>query len=219
MHLQANTDKLFSRCALVTGLLIGALVSGPALADDPEARLKSALKRMDAVSAEFKQTLRDEDKKVVQQSRGTVDLQRPGKFAWRYVEPYEQYIVADGRELWIYDVDLDQVTVKPMDDGLSNAPIMILMKQADVTEQFTVNEVGQRKYLYWVELEPREADLEYTHIYLGIEDDSVRAMELRDQFGRSTQIVFENLRTGVIHDPAKFDFKPPPGVDVYGVGG
>ena len=199
--------------------LVLVLLSGSVLADDPEGRLKSALKRMDSVSAEFKQPLRDEDKQIVQQSRGTVDLLRPGKFAWIYQEPYEQHIVADGRELWIYDVDLDQVTVKPMDTGLSTAPIMILMKQADVTEQFNVNEVGQRKYLYWVELEPRSEGLEYTHIYLGIEDDNVRAMELRDQFGRSTQIVFENMRTGVIHDPAKFDFSPPPGVDVYGVGG
>ena len=195
------------------------LTSVSVLAADPAQRLQSALRHMDSVSAEFTQTLRDEDKNIVQQSRGKVDLQRPGKFAWIYQEPYEQHIVADGNELWVFDVDLDQVTVKPIDAGLANAPIMLLTKQADVTEQFNISEVGQRKYLYWVELEPRGEDLEYTHIYLGIDDDSVRAMELRDQFGRSTQIVFENLRTGVIHDPAKFDFEPPPGVDVYGVGG
>ena len=195
------------------------LASVSVFAADPAQRLQSALRHMDSVSAEFTQTLRDEDKNIVQQSRGKVDLQRPGKFAWIYQEPYEQHIVADGNELWVFDVDLDQVTVKPIDAGLANAPIMLLTKQADVTEQFNISEVGQRKYLYWVELEPRGEDLEYTHIYLGIDDDSVRAMELRDQFGRSTQIVFENLRTGVIHDPAKFDFEPPPGVDVYGVGG
>ena len=195
------------------------LASVSVFAADPAQRLQSALRHMDSVSAEFTQTLRDEDKNIVQQSRGKVDLQRPGKFAWIYQEPYEQHIVADGNELWVFDVDLDQVTVKPIDAGLANAPIMLLTKQADVTEQFNISEVGQRKYLYWVELEPRGEYLEYTHIYLGIDDDSVRAMELRDQFGRSTQIVFENLRTGVIHDPAKFDFEPPPGVDVYGVGG
>ena len=200
-------------------ILLALFIAAPVLADDPEARLRAALKNMDAISAEFKQTLRDEDKEIVQQSRGTLELQRPGKFAWTYVEPYEQHIVADGQELWVYDVDLDQVTVKPMDSGLSTAPIMILMKQADVTEQFNVNEVGQRKFLYWVELEPHAADLEYTHIYLGLEDDNVRAMELRDQFGRSTQIVFENMRVGVVHNPATFKFIPPPGVDVYGVGG
>lgn len=200
-------------------LLLSVLLIEPVRGADVEARLQSALKNMDSLSAEFKQTLRDEDKKIVQQSRGTLELQRPGKFAWSYIEPYEQHIVADGSELWIYDVDLDQVTVKPMDAGLSAAPIMILMKQTDVTQQFNVNEVGQRKFLYWIELEPHASDLEYTHIYLGLEDETVRAMELRDQFGRSTQIVFENLRLDVVHNPATFEFKPPAGVDVYGVGG
>jgi len=200
-------------------IIVIALITSPAWAEDAEQRLRSALKNMDNLSAEFKQTLRDEDKKIVQQSRGTLALQRPGKFAWNYIDPYEQQIIADGSELWIYDVELEQVTVKPMDEGLSNAPIMILMKQSDVTQEFTVSEVGQRKFLYWVELKPNASDLEYTTIYIGLEDDSVRAMELQDQFGQSTQIVFENLRLGVVHNPATFKFVPPPGVDVYGVGG
>jgi outer membrane lipoprotein carrier protein len=195
------------------------LLAAPAFADDATERLNLALKQMDNLTADFKQTLLDEDKNVVQQSRGTLALQRPGKFAWTYIEPFEQRIVADGSELWIYDVELEQVTVKPMDEGLSNAPIMILMKQADVTEEFDVHEVGQRKFLYWVELVPHASDLEYTHIYIGIDGDRVRAMELQDQFGQSTQIVFDNLRVGVVHDPATFKFVPPPGVDVYGVGG
>jgi chaperone LolA len=201
---------------LLPGILLVAL---PGWADDAGHRLSVALKQMDNLSTEFKQTLLDEDKNVVQQSSGTLALQRPGKFAWHYTEPFEQRIIADGSELWIYDVELDQVTVKPMDEGLANAPIMILMKQADISEQFEISEVGQRKFLYWVELQPHSGDLEYTHIYIGIDDDSVRAMELQDQFGQSTQIVFENLRVGVVHDPATFRFVPPPGVDVYGVGG
>ena len=146
-------------------------------------------------------------------------LQRPGKFAWIYTEPFEQRIIGDGSELWIYDVELEQVTVKPMDAGISNAPIMILMKQTDVTQQFDVSEVGQRKYLYWVKLKPHASDLEYSSIFIGLEDDSVRAMELQDQFGQSTQIVFENMRVGVVHNPATFKFVPPEGVDVFGVGG
>ena len=194
-------------------------LAAPAAADDAGQRLNAALKNMDNLTTDFKQTLLDEDKNVVQQSRGTLALQRPGKFSWIYIEPFEQRIIADGRELWIYDVELDQVTVKPMDRGLSNAPIMILMKQADVNEQFEVNEVGQRKFLYWVELVPRASDIEYTQIYIGIDGDQVRAMELQDQFGQSTQIVFDNLRVGVVHNPAVFKFVPPAGVDVYGVGG
>ncbi len=200
-------------------ILVALMVNPLSAASDAEQRLQTALKNMDNLSAEFKQTLRDEDKNVVQQSRGTIALQRPGKFAWIYTEPFEQRIVADGSELWIYDVELDQITVKPIDEGLSNAPIMILMKQSDVTQQFDVSEVGQRKFLYWVELKPHASDLEYSSIFIGIDDDSVRAMELQDRFGQSTQIVFENLRLGVVHDPATFKFVPPPGVDVYGVGG
>ena len=200
-------------------MIVLLLLSQPVWADDAGQRLTLALKQMDNLTTEFKQTLLDEDKNVVQQSRGTLALQRPGKFAWHYTEPFEQRIIADGSELWIYDVELDQVTVKPMDQGLANAPIMILMKQADINEQFEVSEVGQRKFLYWVELLPHAGDLEYTHIYIGIADDQVQAMELQDQFGQSTQIVFENLRVGVVHDPATFRFVPPPGVDVYGVGG
>jgi len=142
---------------LIVALL---LIASPASAEDAAQRLKTALKNMDNLTTEFKQTLLDEDKNVVQQSSGTLALQRPGKFAWIYTEPFEQRIIADGSELWVYDVELDQVTVKPMDQGLSNAPIMILMKQTDVSEQFEISEVGQRKFLYWVELSPHADDLE-----------------------------------------------------------
>ena len=194
------------------------LLAPPVFADNATERLERALKQMDNLTTEFRQTLLDEDKNVVQNSRGTLALQRPGKFSWEYIEPFEQRIVADGSELWIYDVELEQVTVKPMDEGLSNAPIMILMKQAGVSDQFEVREFEQRK-LYWVELLPRARDLEYTRIFIGIDGDRIKAMELQDQFGQSTQIVFDNLRLGVVHNPAIFKFEPPPGVDVYGVGG
>lgn len=198
--------------------MLGSL-SSPVRAADAAQRLSAALKNLDNISAEFKQTLLDEDKNIVQQSHGTLALQRPGKFAWIYTEPFEQHIIGDGSELWIYDVELEQVTVKPMDEGISNAPIMILMKQTGVSKQFDVSEVGQRKYLYWVELKPHASDLEYSSIFIGLEDDNVRAMELQDQFGQSTQIVFENMRVGVVHNPATFKFVPPEGVDVFGVGG
>jgi len=188
-------------------------------AETAEQRLSKALKNLDNLTADFKQTVLDDEKKVVQQSSGKLAIQRPGKFSWIYQTPYEQQIVADGSELWIYDVDLDQVTVKPMDSGLATAPIMILMKQTEIGEEFTVSEIGQRKFLYWVELVPKSRDLEYAQVYIGLQDGQVKAMELRDNFGQSTQIVFENLRLNVVHDPKTFQFVPPDGVDVFGVGG
>ena len=189
-------------------------------AETAEQRLNTALKSLDNLTADFKQTVLNEDKQVLQQSSGTVAISRPGKFSWIYTTPYEQQIIADGSELWIYDVDLDQVTVKPMESGLASAPIMILMKQNEISSDFTVNEVGQRKFLYWVELEPNSNsnELEYSRVYIGLEDNAVKAMELRDSFGQSTQIVFENLRQNVVHNPKVFQFVPPEGVDVFGAG-
>ena len=198
-------------------LLSSSLVN--AQADDPVKRLNQALANLDNITASFKQTVLDDEQQVVQQSSGELALQRPGKFSWSYTVPYEQQIVGDGKELWVYDVDLDQVTVKPMDSGLASAPIMILMKQDTIDEQFIVNEVGQRKFLYWVELEPIAKDMDYSIVYLGLDDKTVKAMELRDSFGQSTQIVFENLRTDVIHNPKTFKFVPPKGVDVFAVDG
>lgn len=189
------------------------------LAETAADRLNRALRNLDNLTADFKQTQLDDDKNVVNQSSGRLAIQRPGKFSWIYTTPYEQQIVADGSELWIYDVDLDQVTVKPMSSGMASAPIMILMKQNDISDEFTVSEVGQRKFLYWVELLPKASDLEYSHVYIGLEDNRVKAMELRDNFGQSTQIVFENLRLNVVHNPKIFQFVPPDGVDVFGVGG
>ncbi len=203
----------------LTILLVASYLSGTAFAQSAESRLNAALKSLDNLTADFKQTVLDEDKQVVQQSSGRVAIQRPGKFSWIYTTPYEQQIIADGSELWVYDVDLDQVTVKPMESGLAAAPIMILMRQQDIGREFVVSEVGQRKFLYWVSLEPKTRDMDYSQVYIGLEDGAVKAMELRDNFGQSTQIVFENMRLNVVHDPDIFKFVPPEGVDVFGVGG
>lgn len=194
-------------------------LTSPAFAQSAEKRLNDALASLDNLTADFKQTVLDEDKLIIQQSSGKVAIQRPGKFSWIYIEPYEQQIIADGKELWVYDVDLDQVTVKPMATGLASAPIMILMRDSNLAEEFNISEVGQRKFLYWVELEPKSRDIDYTKVYIGIADGVVKAMELRDKFGQSTQIVFENLRLNVVHNPKIFKFVPPEGVDVFGVGG
>ena len=199
-----------------------AIISGfnsPVFAQSAEKRLNNALGSLDNLTADFKQTVLDDEKKIVQQSSGKVAIQRPGKFSWIYTTPYEQQIIADGKELWVYDVDLDQVTVKSMSTGLASAPIMILMRKNKIGSEFNISEVGQRKFLYWVELEPKSQDMDYNNVYIGLEDGVVKAMELRDKFGQSTQIVFDNLRLNVVHNPKTFKFVPPPGVDVFGVGG
>ena len=206
------------RLVLLTLFLFAQIVQ-PVSASELEDRLNKALTTLDNLQAEFKQTVLDDTKSVVQQSMGEVAIQRPGKFSWIYKTPYEQQIIADGKELWVYDVDLAQVTVKPIEQGLATAPIMVLMKKQRVESEFDVNEVGQRKFLFWVELVPKKSDMEYSRIHLGMKDDIIMAIQLSDNFGQSTQIVFENLRRNVVFNPKTFQFDPPPGVDVFGLGG
>ena len=214
-------DQRFPRPMKYLGLLFTVFyaLTSPAFAQSAEKRLNDALAKLDNLTADFKQTVLDDEKKIVQQSSGKVAIQRPGKFSWIYTTPYEQRIIADGKELWIYDVDLDQVTVKPMATGLASAPIMILMRQDKIDSEFNISEIGQRKFLYWVKLEPKTRDMDYTDVYIGLEDGAVKAMELRDKFGQSTQIVFDKLRLNVVHNPATFKLVLPAGVDVFGVGG
>ena len=200
------------------GLLL-LMQSIQVFASDDTQRINRALQALDNLKAEFKQTLLDDEKNILQQSRGQVMLQRPDKFSWKYQDPYEQFIIADGKELWVYDVDLSQATVKPLETGVSNAPLLVLMKNEKIETQYQVNAIGQRKFLYWVELIPFAKDSEYQRIYLGLKDDEIKAMELRDAFGQSTQIVFENPQYNRIFNPDEFKFIPPAGVDVFGVGG
>ncbi len=200
-------------------ILVSAQIFLPVWATEVEDRLNRAMSSLDNLQADFKQTLLDDNKKIIQQSMGKVSIQRPGKFLWIYEKPYEQQIIADGKEIWVYDVDLDQATVKPMEASLSSAPIMVLMKNQRVETEFEVNEIGMHKILYWIELIPKNSDMEYSKIYIGMDGEIIKAMELRDSFGQSTQITFENQRLNMIFKPDTFKFIPPPGVDVFGVGG
>ena len=196
-----------------------AQLLNPALATEVEDRLNRAMSSLDNLQADFKQTLLDDNQVVIQQSMGKVSIQRPGKFRWVYEKPYEQQIIADGKELWVYDVDLDQATVKPMQSGISSAPIMVLMKKQRVENEFDVNEIGMHRLLYWIELTPKNSDMEYSKISIGMKEGVIMAMQLRDSFGQVTRITFENLRTNMIFKPDTFKFNPPEGVDVFGVGG
>lgn len=218
LHRLRLTGHSMQSFLFVVFLIIISFTS--AFADDTAVqRLDRALQKLDNLAADFKQTVVNDDKVIVQQSRGKLATQRPGKFSWIYTDPYEQKILADGQQLWVYDVDLEQVTVRPIDTGLANAPIMILIQQHSIEETFNIHEIGQRKFLYWVELASKTNDMEYNRIYIGLQNDVIKAMELHDSFGQSTQIVFDNLRFNVLHNPAIFQFSPPPGVDVFAVDG
>ena len=125
-------------------------------------------------------------------------------------------IIADGEKLWIYDIDLEQVTVKKLDQALGNAPIMLLSSNQPLDTDFELRDLGEREGLEWVELLPKTRDTDFEKIFMGLSEHGLEVMELRDQFGQATQIRFNDFEMNVPADDNLFEFTPPAGVDVVG---
>lgn len=165
-------------------------------------------------SAGFEQTVVDEDGAATQQSSGRMWLQRPGKFRWDYATPYEQHIVSDGNKVWIYDVELEQVTVRTLSGALGEVPALLLAGKGGLEESFAVAERGTKEGLEWVQLTPKNKESGFDSISLGFSKGRLAAMEMVDGFGQTTRITLREPRENPIIDAAKFTFKPPAGVDV-----
>jgi len=194
------------------GLLLAAEASaGPAMD-----RLQRFTDGLRAFQAAFVQTRYDEDQHVIRESQGVAYLQRPGLFRWVYRKPYEQTIVGDGERLWIHDADLEQVTVKTMRRALATAPIMLLSGEAPLEEHFELQDRGAREGLMWVELRPKASETDFRRIFLGLDERTLRVMELRDRFDQVTQIRFSNVEINPELAASRFEFTPPDGADVLG---
>ncbi|NOX92636.1 MAG: outer membrane lipoprotein chaperone LolA [Gammaproteobacteria bacterium] len=204
---------VITRAALFfLSLFIAPLSAGPA-AD----RLNDFFAKKGAMRADFVQTVQGAAFVQPEESRGTLLMQRPGKFRWDYRLPYEQQIIADGKQLWIYDVDLEQVIVKPLDKALGDTPALLLSGDGGVTQRFDIKELPDRDDgLLWVQLLPKQADTGFTTVKLGFDQQYLRSMELVDGFEQVTKLIFNNVETGITLPVGTFVFVPPKGVDVIG---
>lgn len=188
--------------------------ASPTLAQSALARLEHFLNEVLTLDAAFTQRVYGEKGELVQESSGSVQLARPGRFRWEYEKPDRQLILADGEKLWIYDPELEQATVKSLKDALGAAPIALLTGQRPLQEQFRIEPAGVHNGLQWVVLTPKAQDIEFNRIRLGLDQDGVAQMELHDQFGQRTVISLHNVRTNIEIDPDRFKFEPPAGTDV-----
>jgi outer membrane lipoprotein carrier protein len=197
--------------------LLSALLLLPPLAGAAGVeRFQAYLRSTQTASADFEQQVFDREKRLVQRSRGSFTLQRPGRFRWSYAQPYAQLIVGDGKRVWIYDEDLNQVTVRAMAKALGSTPAALLAGAADVERAFELSDAGVRDGLEWVEAMPREREAGFERIRLGLGTVGVQAMELTDHFGQTTLLRFSNIARNPRVDPDAFRFVPPKGADVLG---
>jgi len=201
------------RVALV---LFISMASGFAQAGTGSDRLETFFSDVTSVRAEFTQQVLGAEKTVLQETSGQMLLLRPGRFRWNYKKPYEQQIVSNGKKVWLYDIDLEQVTVKTVDGALGSTPALLLSSDTPLAENFTVRELGEEQNLQWVELMPLQKESGFEKLVLGFDETNLVNMELHDAFGQLTRLRFSKVERNPVIDPVQFEFIPPKDVDVIG---
>lgn len=177
-------------------------------------RLQAFFQGARTIQADFKQTLQDGKGQVVQRANGSLLMQRPGKFRWDYKTPYHQIIVSDGKEITIYDEDLEQATIKPLSQVLGNTPASLLSGNQPLEYSFSIAQAASKEGLDWVELTPKQPDSGFERIRLGFGKSDLQTMEMHDSFGQLTVLHFSNLKYDTAPDPSRFAFVPPAGTDI-----
>jgi len=209
-----------------------AAATTPAAANTAATPLDKYLDNLHTLRTTFLQTLADPHGREIDRATGTLIVQRPGKFSWDiHPQPVAtdgagattssaggagQLMVCDGMNLWFYDRDLQQVTVKPVDAALSATPAMLLSGAVDVRKSFKISPVGEREGLDWVLVEPAGAQADFRSALFGFEHGDLRRMILEDKLDQTATIVFQKIeRNGPVR-PGEVSFKPPAGADVIG---
>lgn len=166
--------------------------------------------------ANFVQVVASNSGRKPQQSVGIMAFARPGKFRWSYEKPYAQLLVSDGVKLWTYDKDLEQVTIKKLGTLLNGSPAALLAGDGDLNKHFTLTEAGKADGLDIVDVVPRDKESTFSRMRIGLSDKIPRLMEVRDNFGQVTTIMFSGFERNPSLPAAMFTFTPPKGVDVVG---
>ena len=197
--------------------LLALLLLMPALAQaDAVQRLNSFFQSTSSMRAQFRQTVLDNQGRKVQDVTGYMQLSRPGKFRWDYNKPYVQVIVGDGQRVWLYDPELNQVTVRALDKVLGSSPAALLAGNKDIEKTFELKADVRQDDLEWVEVTPKDKDGGFERIYLGFKGENMQEMELHDNFGQTTVIEFSKLERNPKLNSQAFKFAPPKGTDVVG---
>jgi outer membrane lipoprotein carrier protein len=202
-------------------VVAASLFAAPAKAQensDRVATLEAFLADVHTLQADFKQELWSADKQLIETQTGTLLLERPNRFRWRYVEPTELLVVADGKKVWMYDAELAQVTVAPVDESIASSPALLLSGDRNVRDSFDVVETYASNGLSWVKLAPKVAGGDFSSVSIGFAGKAPRRLELVDGLNQTTKIELSNLVMNPEIPQSEFHFEPPPGVDVIGNG-
>jgi outer membrane lipoprotein carrier protein len=212
--MEINRHNIYYRFLRISAAILFSTVFSIAYSDEVTNHLDIFLKGLDSYQATFNQTLLDEHGEKLETSSGIVYLQQPGKFRWDYQEPYSQMIMTDGQTLWIYDEDLEQVTIRDISDSIENTPAAILDGNKNLDENFVIIDMGNTDGYDIIELTPRDIEGQYSNIRLGFDKNELVMMVLFDNLGQITRIDFLDAQRNNKLDAKLFTFEPPFNVDV-----
>ena len=177
--------------------------------------LESFVKDVRKSRAVFSQILLDKNVKIIQESSGIMQFNRPGKFRWHYKKPYEQLIIGDGKTVWFYDLDLNQVTVRKLDVAIGSSPAALLAGEDTIESNFDLSEIGLRGELEWIEAKPKIKESSFESVRLGFTlAGTLKKIVLHDSFGQTTVIIFSQIENNPQLEPELFKFTPPKNSDV-----
>jgi outer membrane lipoprotein carrier protein len=204
-----SKKNIFAACLLALPMLASAAALD---------QFKSFVTATKSAKGEFTQRLLKSDAsgkgKLSTPSTGTFVFARPGKFIWTYQKPYEQVLQADGEKLYIYDKDLNQVTVKTLGNALGSSPAAILFGSNDLEKNFALREAGTKDGLEWLIAKPKGKDTNFDSIAIGLKNGVPEAMELRDSFGQTSVLAFTKFEKNPPLGTTQFKFVVPKGADV-----
>ena len=201
----------------VIGLFIGGM-SIPGLAATATDNLNRFFQEFKTLRAEFSQVVLDENLVPLEESAGRLWISRPGRFRWNYHSPFAQQIVADGVRIWIYDIELEQVTVRDQSSILEGTPASLLAGRGDLGTDYVIEDLGQQGSVVWVSLQPKSSNGGFSEVQLGFQNDTLRLIQLLDDLDHITRIVLSHVEENPQIPASQFHFTVPAGVDLIETG-
>ncbi|MBA8883216.1 outer membrane lipoprotein chaperone LolA [Dokdonella fugitiva] len=201
---------------LIAALAALTLATQAVAADSARARMEAFSRGLHAVSGRFSQSVTDANGHRGDASRGTLALEAPRQFRWETLAPYQQTIVADGAKVWVYEPDLEQVSVRNQSAAEAHSPLTVLTDLSQLDSQFTASESGEHDGLAWLRLASKAKEPEFEYAELGFDAASLQRMRFKDQLGNVTEIRFSDWKRNPALPADAFRFTPPEGVDVVG---
>jgi len=202
------------RLFVAVSLLLVATVANAV--DSARARLDAFAKGISVIAADFTQQMHDTNGGPGKTSHGSLALQAPRQFRWDVAAPYQQLIVADGEKVWVYDPDLEQVTVRAQGTEEAHSPLTVLTDLSQLDRDFTASEQGGRDGLVWLRLKSKDKEPQFNYCDLGFDASGLARMRFEDTLGNSTEIHFSHWQLNPQLPADSFKFTPPKGVDVVG---